>query len=112
MNINLAFKSGANVDFDALSRAVEDAGFSVANLKVTGNIKNVKLAKDAHVKIGDKYFHFLNAAGKTLNGSTIFTIVDKQFVPAKDFKKHTSASKMECVKSGRAGKCCAAENIA
>jgi hypothetical protein len=37
--------------------------------------------------------------------------VDKQFVSAKDFKKHSTASKMECVKTGKAGKCCEAENI-
>lgn len=32
---NLSFKEGAVLDFDALSKAVEDAGFSVASMKVT-----------------------------------------------------------------------------
>lgn len=109
---NMTFKQNANVDFDALSKAVEDAGFSVANLKVNANVNNVKLTKDAHIKIDNKYFHFLNAGGKTLNGNTSFTIVDKQFVSAKDFKKHSTASKMECLKTGKAAKCCEAENIA
>ena len=39
---NMVFKEGSNVDFDALSKAVDDAGFSVASLKATGNFNNVK----------------------------------------------------------------------
>src|SRR4051812_48315307 len=38
---NMAFKNGAAVDFDALSKAVEDAGFSVSSLNVTANISGV-----------------------------------------------------------------------
>jgi copper chaperone CopZ len=53
---NMTFRQGANVDFDALSKAVEDAGFSVANLKVNANLNNVKLTKDAHVQIDNKIF--------------------------------------------------------
>ena len=108
---NLTFKVGA-VDFDALSKAVRDAGFSVANLKVTADLKNVNLKKDEHLKIGEHYFHFLNANDQQLNGSTAFSIVDKHFVSAKDFKKHISSSKMTCVQTGKAGACCIKENIA
>ena len=32
---NMTLKQGAVIDFDALSKAVEDAGFSVASFKVT-----------------------------------------------------------------------------
>src|SRR5687767_13614377 len=49
---NLTFKQDSIVDFDALSKAVQDAGFSVAALKVTANVNESKLAKDEHLKIG------------------------------------------------------------
>src|SRR5215217_3132806 len=94
---NLTFRKDAQVDFDALSKAVEDAGFSVSNLKVTADLSGTKVAKDEHLKIGNHYFHFLNATDQTLNGSTTFNLVDKHFVSGKVFKKWSNASKMECV---------------
>src|SRR5215213_383266 len=66
---NLTFKKGVQPDFDALNKAVQDAGFSVAALKVTASISNTKLEKDEHIKIGDQYFHFLNASNQTVDGT-------------------------------------------
>jgi copper chaperone CopZ len=109
---NLAFKLESKVDFDVLSKAVEDAGFSVAKLKVTADVKNVILKKDSHIQIGDHFFHFLNAGGQTLNGSATFSVVDKNFISAKEFKKWSSSSKMTCVQTGKAAECCSKENIA
>ena len=109
---NLSFKKDASVDFDMLNKAVEDAGFSVAKLKVTAAVTGLQVEKDSHIKIGDQYFHFLNAKGQQLDGAVTFSIVDKGFVPAKAFKKHASSSKMECVQTGKAAKCCTADNIA
>ena len=43
----IQFKEGSAIDPDALKKAVEDAGFSVAKLRLTGNFSNVKLEKDA-----------------------------------------------------------------
>lgn len=108
---NLIFKD-RNVNLDLLSKAVEDAGFSVASLKVTADFKNVKLKKDEHLKIGEYYFHFLNGNEQMLNGSKVISIVDKHFVSARDFKKYSSSSKMSCVQTGKAGNCCIKENIA
>ena len=106
---NLSFKEGSAVDFDALSKAVEDAGFSVASLKVTALVPALELRKDDHVKIGAHQFHFLNANGQALKGSVTFSLVDKSFVSAKAFKKYASLSKMECVQTGRMEKCCSKE---
>ena len=108
---NLTFKQGAEVDPDALNKAVQDAGFSVASLKLSANVDAVKLAKDQHVKIGNKLFHFLNGAGKELNGDVSFNVVDKGFVSDKEYKKHASLTKMQCVQTGRMAKCCTAEDL-
>lgn len=109
---NLTFKNGAAVDFDALAKAVEDAGFSVSNLNVTAVVNGLSMKPDEHLKIGNQYFHFLNAADQTLNGTTSFTLVDKHFVSAKAYKKWSAASHMECVQTGRASKCCPSDNVA
>jgi copper chaperone CopZ len=109
---NLTFKPGTTVDFDALSKAVQDAGFSVAALRVTAHVDSLMAQKDTHVQIGSQYFHFLNASGQSLSGEATFNIVDKDFVTAKEFKKWSAASKMACVKTGRAANCCAKDGLA
>jgi copper chaperone CopZ len=106
----IQFKEGADVDPDVLKKAVEDAGFSVAKLRLTGNFSNVKIEKDAHVNIEGKTFHFISAGSQTLNGEKTITVVDKNFVPAKDFKKYAAASSMPCVQTGKAASCCTKEN--
>lgn len=108
---NIMFKENSNPDFDALKKAVEDAGFSLASLKVTGNFSNVNVQKDKHVVVGGKNFHFLNGDSRMLNGEQTLTIVDKDFVSAKEFKKVSTASKMECVQTGKAGSCCTKDGI-
>jgi copper chaperone CopZ len=104
---NIQFKNGAAVDPDALKKAVEDAGFSVAKLRLTGQFNNVKLEKDAHVTIEGKTWHFINAGTQTLDGEKTITMVDKYFVSAKEFKKYAAATKMACVQTGKAESCCA-----
>jgi copper chaperone CopZ len=104
---NLTFKEGSTVDFDALSGAVEGAGFSVAALKVTALLPQATtLVKDAHVQIGTQTFHFLNAADQSVSGTVTFSLVDKNFVAAKEYKKWSAQSKMACVKTGRMASCC------
>lgn len=108
---SIAFKENADADFDALKKAVEDAGFSVASLKVTGIFSEMTVQKDQHIVIDGKNFHFLNGNNQVLNGENTFTIVDKDFLSAKDFKKQRTASKMECVQTGKAANCCAKDGI-
>ncbi|TCJ17577.1 copper chaperone [Flaviaesturariibacter flavus] len=104
---NLTFKEGSTPDFDALAGAVEGAGFSVAALKVTADLPAAAtLAKDEHLQIGGQTFHFLNAANQSVSGSVTFSLVDKNFVAAKEYKKWSALSKMACVKTGRMASCC------
>ncbi|MGZ5222260.1 MAG: heavy-metal-associated domain-containing protein [Chitinophagaceae bacterium] len=108
---NLSFKKDETIDFDALNKAVQDAGFSVAALQVTASAQQVKLEKDEHLKIGNQYFHFLNAANQTVEGSITFSIVDKGFVTSKQFKKFAAMTTMPCVQTGRMAKCCSSGEV-
>jgi copper chaperone CopZ len=107
---NIQFKAGATVDPDAVKQAVEDAGFSVAKLRLTGDFNNVKVEKDAHVNIDGKTFHFINVATQTLSGEKTITVVDKSFISAKDFKKYAAATTMACMQTGKAAACCPKES--
>lgn len=108
---NIVFKSGQEVNIDALKNAVEDAGFFVGNLKITGTFSEVKLEKDKHVQIGKDYFHFLNGSGQTLSGEKTIVLADKNFVTAKDFKKISGLSKMSCLQTGKAAGCCSKDGV-
>ena len=108
---SVAFKENSKADFDELKKAVEDAGFSVASLKVTGTFTDVNVEKDKHIKLDGKNFHFISSNAQRLNGEQTFTIVDKDFVSAKDYKKYSVATKMECIKTGKASECCIKDGI-
>lgn len=109
---NIVFKQGQEVEIDALRKAVEDAGFSVGNLKMTGNFQEVKIENDKHIEIGKEVFHFLNVSEQVLNGEQTIMVVDKNFLTAKQFKKFSGASKMTCVQTGKAASCCVKDGIA
>lgn len=111
-SFNIAFKSGQEVDIDALKKAVEDAGFSIGNLKLTGQFTNVKIGADEHVQVGNNSFHFLDVKEQTLNGEATIMVVDKDYVTAKQFKKFSASTKMNCVQTGKAESCCTKEGIA
>lgn len=110
-SFSIVFKPGVEIDIDELKKAVEDAGFSVGSLQLTGNFSDIKLEKDKHVKIGNETFHFLNGEGQSLNGEQVITVVDKDYVTEKQFKKVRSATKMNCVLTGRAASCCVKDGI-
>jgi copper chaperone CopZ len=107
----LVFKDGVNVDPDALKKAVEDAGFSVAKLKLTLDFNNVKVEKDAHISLGGRTYHFVDTRSQTLDGEKTITFVDKNFVLPKEFKKYAAKTQMPCVQSGKAEACCKKEGI-
>jgi copper chaperone CopZ len=108
----VTFKSNTEVDIDAIQKAVDDAGFSVAKLKLTGNFDNVAVSNDKHTVIGNRNFHFINVSNQNLQGEQTITIVDKNFLTTKEFKKYSAATKMACIQSGKAASCCTKEEIA
>lgn len=109
---NIIFKQGSEVKIDALRDAVEDAGFSVGSLKMTGNFNEVKIENDKHVTIGKDVFHFLNVSDQLLSGEKTITVVDKNFLTSRQFKKISSATKMSCLQTGKAAGCCTKEGVA
>ena len=109
---NLEFKEGQSVDFDALKKAITDAGFSVALLKADIDFNNVIVENDAHVNLGGKTFHFLNVAKQTLNGIKTVTIVDKNFVTNTAYKKFSKFTTMKCYETGVMESCCKKDHVA
>jgi copper chaperone CopZ len=110
-SFSIVFKEGTELDIDAIKAAVEDAGFSVGGLSLTGHFNEVKLVKDQAISIGNEKFHFLNGDGKTLNGEQVIILVDKNFVSEKEFKKFSKETRLPCVQTGKATGACARDGM-
>jgi copper chaperone CopZ len=108
---DITFKPGTDIDIDKIREAVEDAGFSIGKLQLTGNFSGLKIFHDEHVKLGKENFHFLGDDDKVLNGENTLQVLDKDFVPAKEYKKFSAATKMPCMKNGKAAACCVKEGM-
>ena len=108
-SFTITFKQGQAVDFDAIRKSVEDAGFSMANLKVKANFDGVAVSNDAHLVMNGKNLHFLDVKQQTLKGEQTLQVVDKKFVADKVYKKYAALTKMDCVKSGMMQSCCIKE---
>jgi copper chaperone CopZ len=105
------FKDGSNVDIDAIKKAVEGAGFSVASLELTAVFQNTVITTDGHLQLGGNYFHFVGVNNKSINGEQRFRVIDKDYLSAREQKKYTGTTKMECFKTGKAGECCKSSGI-
>ena len=106
---NIKFKNGANVQPDDIKKAVVDAGFAIASLKMTAEFPETKIGTDTHIKFANSNYHFLNVPAQTINGEKTFTVVDKNFVSPAEFKKLKKSTKMKCYETGKAESCCATD---
>jgi copper chaperone CopZ len=102
----IAVKQETEVDYDAIRKAVEGAGFSVAKLLVKANFNGVSVSNDAHIAWHGSTLHFLGVQKQTLAGEQTFQVVDKKFVTDKVYKTFAANTKMECVKTGVMEACC------
>ncbi len=107
----IVFKEGADVDPDLLAKKVEEAGFSVASLKFNTSNPLKQIKNDAHLTVNGKVFHFVNMKNSSVPAGAELRLIDQHFVSAKEFKKFTALTKMECIKAGKAQACCIADGI-
>lgn len=103
---SIKFKDGANIELDKLKDAVENAGFSVASLQVTGIFPPMDIADDQHIEYAGNVYHFLHVGKQKIAGEKTFTVVDKSFLPTADYKRYTKYTTMKCVETGHMEACC------
>jgi copper chaperone CopZ len=96
----ITFKNDAPVNFELISKKVQDAGFFVNSLKATFNFDKIKVA-DNHFSYGGDTFQVMSGGDKTLNGDVAVTIVDKGFAPKSVSKKYLGQVADVAPKSGR-----------
>lgn len=96
----VTFKPNADIDFDKLRNKVEDAGFFVAGFWATIHFDNMKIKNDVLVETMGKNFMFLNVAEQELNGDKTVKLLDKGYLPVKEYKKNLALTTKDCYKTG------------
>ena len=56
-------------------------------------------------------YHFLKVNDQVLTGERTLTVVDKNFLTPKEFKKYAAVTKMSCLQTGKAAPCCIKDGI-
>lgn len=97
----LFFKKDKIVDFDLIKKKVEDAGFSVASLKVTFQFTNLKVEENSHWVHQNTLYHFIHVKPQTLNGDATFKIISKGFVSDKEYKKYAKEMAVPVIDDGK-----------
>lgn len=97
----VSFKKDKKVNLDLMKKKVKDAGFSVSKLVAIFNFDQLKINKDFHFDYAGSKYHFMDVDAQTLNGQVRFTVVDKDFIPAGDYKKWAAKTTMSCYESGK-----------
>jgi copper chaperone CopZ len=105
----LSFKPGVPVNIDQIKQKVDEAGFSIAKLVLTANFDKVAVENDTHVNYSGSTFHFISAKHQILSGDRNITVIDKDFVSAKQFKKFSTQTTMPCYQTGVMASCCKME---
>lgn len=111
-SFDITFKQGTAVDFDKIKNKVEGAGFSVAAFTAQVQFDATNIANDTHVLLDGVTYHFLNVGNQVLSGEKTLTILDKGYLSAKQYKKNSKLTKMQCYHTGVAEACCSKDNIA
>ncbi|WP_293785871.1 heavy-metal-associated domain-containing protein [uncultured Pedobacter sp.] len=96
----LTFKKDANINLDLVRKKVQDAGFSVGGLIANFNFNDVKVDDKGQAIVDGNVYRFVNAKGKTLNGTVRASIVDKNFISGNAFKKQAATTNSDAYASG------------
>ncbi len=111
-SFTVTFKQGAGVDFDAMKKKVEDAGFFVTKFSALMHFSSQAVENDHHVMVDGRVFHFLNIKNQVLDGDRMIQLLDQGFVLAKVYKKNNAYTRTDCYKTGFAGSGMENEGIA
>ena len=84
----ITFKPNAAVSPEALKKAVEGAGFAVAELTMTAEMPKTVIGSDTKLTLQGATYRFIRANGKTVQGTQRFTVVDKAYLSSVAWKRY------------------------
>lgn len=84
----ILFKPNAQIFPDALKKAVEGAGFAIAQLRFTAKLPKTVHATETKLTLDGAKYRFIRPTGKTIEGLQSFTVVDKSYLSPGDWKRY------------------------
>lgn len=100
----VSFKKDKPVSLDLIKKKVKGAGFSVSKLVAVFDFNQVKISNNYHFDYAGSKYHFMEVSSRTLNGPVRLHVLDKDFIPAGEFKTRSGKTEFECYKTGLMGK--------
>lgn len=100
----VSFKKDKPVSLDLIKKKVKGAGFSVSKLVAIFNFNEEKISNNYHFDYAGSKYHFMNVGSRSLDGPVRLTVLDKDFIPAGEFKTRSAKTEFECYKTGLMGK--------
>lgn len=92
----ISFKVGSSFRPDMISTAVEDAGFFVGELVLTGEFTSVPINENGFFEWDGNYYHLLGTSVRQLEGKVNLKVVEKKFLTQKAFKKISAQVHENC----------------
>lgn len=92
----IIFKKGTEVSLKKIAKAVTDAGFSVGYLKVAYLFSNLDISGSVVLANASGQFCFVNTELKKFDGEILLTVINKEFMPNREYKKWNEAIKKSC----------------
>jgi copper chaperone CopZ len=86
-NGKIILRKGQLVSFDAVAKAVTDAGFSVRYLNATFWFDPTIIINNGCFTFENSNYQFISDTAKNIQGAIILKFIGKQFLPSKEFKK-------------------------
>jgi copper chaperone CopZ len=89
-SFQIRFKADKNIEPDEIRSAVEEAGFSIAELRFSINFNQFVLPQDKVFGMNGLKFFVINASGQNFDRDVVFIFLEKGFLTdkkLKDFEK-------------------------
>ncbi|MFN9710156.1 MAG: heavy-metal-associated domain-containing protein [Bacteroidota bacterium] len=92
-SFNFNFKQGEEIDFDAIRKKVEDAGFSVSLFKFNADFSGYDLKDQQEIIFNHSRYCLLNAANLSSPIKGTFNVINRGFLSDKDYRKYAALIK-------------------
>ena len=97
----IGFKSKSVVDFDAMKKKVEDAGFTVASFEVGARFASQEAAQGKPFLFDHVWLQFINVQQEVLTGERRFNVLDKGYVSSRRYKQYVKEGNLPAVSKGK-----------
>lgn len=106
-SLDITFVRNAEVSFDRIAEAVQDAGFSIGILRANVDFPPMLVRKDEHIALGGALLHLINVAEeRTIQGRVNIKLIDAKFIPDDEAAKWRTDIHHSCYKTGSVEECC------